>query len=83
LAELPLPEERDEKEAEMARIFMTNTVNFVFGQNMRMVMLDAISECRTTQDLRRIYPQWVELMLTNKNGIKRLPEFRQQLSKVL
>jgi hypothetical protein len=83
LAELPAAEMRDDKEVEMARSFMTNTVNFIFGQNTRMVMLEAISDCQTAQELRQIYPKWVELMLTNRDGAKRLPELRKQLSKVL
>lgn len=83
LAGLPAPETRNAEDIEKARSFMVNTVNYVFGQNTRMVMLEAIFECQTAQALRLIYPKWVELMLSNKDGIKRLPELQLQLLKVL
>ena len=83
LAGLPAPETRNAEDIEKARSFMVNTVNYVFGQNTRMVMLEAIFECQTAQALRLIYPKWVELMSSNKDGIKRLPELQLQLLKVL
>jgi hypothetical protein len=83
LASLPAPESRSAEEIDKARSFMVNTVNYIFGQNTRMVMLDAIYECHSAQDLRRVYPEWVKLMSSSHDGTKRLPELRPQLLKVL
>jgi hypothetical protein len=83
LAELPAPESRTEKDTEMARNFMVNTVNFVFGQNTRKVMLQSISACQTASDLRRVYPEWVNLLSSSQEGTKKLPEYRVMLFKVL
>lgn len=83
LASLPAPESRSAEEIDKARSFMINTVNYIFGQNTRMVMLDAIYQCHSAQDLRRVYPEWVKLMSSSHDGAKRLPELRPQLLKVL
>jgi hypothetical protein len=83
LSSLPPAETRSAKEIEMARNFMMNTVNTVFGKNLRLSMVEAIFNCQTTQELRQVYPKWVELMLSNGVGTKRLPELRTQLLKVL
>lgn len=83
LAGLPPAENRSTKEVEMARNFMTNSVNSVFGMNLRLSMIEAIFACQTAQDLRRIYPTWVETMKSSTTGSQRLPEFRERLFKVL
>ncbi|NDP39240.1 MAG: hypothetical protein GZ093_10900 [Rhodoferax sp.] len=83
LASLPPPESRSAKDIEMARNFMTNTINTVFAQNTRLTLLEALLACKTSQDLRRVYLSWVETMSTSAMGTKRLPEFREKLFKVL
>ena len=83
LANLPPPESRSPNDVEMARNFMTNTTNTVFGMNLRLSTVEAIFGCQTTEDLRRVYPLWVETMNSSGVGAKRLPEFREKLFKVL
>lgn len=79
----PPTEARSAKENEMARNFMTNTVNTVFEKNTRLTLLEAIFSCRTTQDLRDVYPAWVQTMSSSRIGLMRLPELREKLFKVL
>ena len=83
VAKLPPAESRSPKDIEMARNFMTNTTNTVFAQNTRLTLLEALLACKTSQDLRRVYPSWVETMSSSLIGSKRLPEFREKLFKVL
>jgi len=83
LAGLPAAETRSQKDVEMARNFMTNTTNTVFGMNLRLSTVEAIFGCQTTEDLRRVYPLWVETMNSSGIGAKRLPDFREKLFKVL
>lgn len=83
VAKLPPAESRSPKDIEMARNFMTNTTNTVFAQNTRLTLLEALLACKTSQDLRRVYPSWAETMSSSLIGSKRLPEFREKLFKVL
>lgn len=80
---LPPPESRDAKAFEMARNFMMNTVNTIFGQNMRLTLIETIHACKTVQELRQAYPLWAEAMESNRAGAKRLPEMREKLFAVL
>lgn len=83
LSMLPDASMRTAKQADMARNFMMNTVNTVFQQNTRLTLMEAIFACKTTQDVRRVYPRWVETMQSSSIGSKRLPEFREKLFQVL
>ena len=76
-------ETRSPKEIEMARNFMTNTINTMFGQNMRLTLIESIFAARTAEDLRRVYPVWAETMASIGIGAKRLPELRQKPLQVL
>ena len=83
LASLPPPESRSSKDIEMARNFMTNTINTIFQPNTRLTLLEALLAGKTSQDLRRVYLSWATTMSTSAMGTKRLPEFREKLFKVL
>lgn len=83
LSRLPAPETRSAKELDMARNFMTNSVNNIFGQHTRLSMIEAIFKCHSTSELRAVYPAWVETMSGSAVGTKRLPELRQKLFTVL
>ncbi len=83
LSGLPQAEMRSPKEIEMARNFMTNTVNTMFLQNMRLTLIESIFAARTAEDLRRVYPVWAETMASIDIGAKRLPDLRQKLLQVL
>ncbi|MDZ7893424.1 MAG: hypothetical protein U5L73_16925 [Rhodoferax sp.] len=83
LAHLPPASSRSAKETEMARNFLMNTINTVFEQNTRLTLMEAIFACKTSEDVRRVYPKWVETMKGSGIGTKRLPEFREKLFKVL
>jgi len=83
LSGLPQASARSAKDIEMARNFMTNTINTMFGQNMRLTLIESIFAARTAEDLRQVYPVWAETMATIGIGAKRLPELRQKLFQVL
>lgn len=83
LSGLPNAGTRSPKDIEMARNFMMNSINTMFGQNMRLSMIESIFACKTAEDLRRVYPAWAESMSTIAIGAKRLPELRQKLFDVL
>lgn len=83
LAGLPLAATRSAKDVEMARNFMTNTINTMFGQNMRLTLIESIFKCRSAEELRQVYPLWVSTMNSIGIGAKRLPELRQKLFQVL
>ncbi|MBE2263984.1 MAG: hypothetical protein IAE92_14645 [Burkholderiaceae bacterium] len=83
LTGLPPVETRGPKEVEMARNFMMNTVNTIFGQNTRFTLMEAIFACKTAEDTRRVYSMWAEALNTSRIGAKRLPELREKLFQVL
>lgn len=83
LSRLPPPEARSAKDREMSRTFMTNTTNTMFGQNMRLTLIQAIHDCKTVEDLRRVYFSWEETMASSTIGAKRLPELRKSLFQYL
>lgn len=83
LAGLPPAEMRGPKEVEMARNFMMNTVNTIFGQNTRFTLMEAIFACKTSQDTRRVYTMWAQTLSDSRIGAKRLPELREKLFQVL
>jgi hypothetical protein len=83
LAALPDAEFRSAKDAEMARNFMTNTINAMFGQHMCLSMIESISACDTSAALRQVYPAWYELMSSNRSAAKELPTLNEKLARVL
>jgi len=83
LAKLPNANQRSAKDIEMARNFMTNTINTIIGQYTRISLIKSIHACANATDLRRIYPAWLETMAGNSIGLKRLPELQDKLFKVL
>lgn len=83
LADLPDASERHANEIEMARNFMTNTINTMHGQNTRLTLIRHIHECENAQQLRAIYPEWRACMNDSRAGAKRLPELRAKLLDVL
>lgn len=83
LAKLPDANQRSAKDIEMARNFMTNTINTIIGQNVRFTLIKSIHACATAIDLRATYPAWLGAMADNRIGLKRLPELQDKLFKVL
>jgi hypothetical protein len=83
LAALPPADSRSDKNLEMARNFMTNTLNSEFGVNMRLSLIEAIANCTTSADLRKIYPTWHSTMNSSKGGAKELPKLVEKLFHVL
>lgn len=76
---LPPPETRSAKDIQMARTFMTNTINTMFPQHSRLTLIEAIHACKTAGDLRGVYPDWANTMSGSAIGAKRLPELSRQL----
>jgi hypothetical protein len=83
LAALPPADSRSDKNREMARNFMTNTLNAEFGMNMRLSLIEAIANCSTSEALRQIYPTWYSTMSSSRNGAKELPKLVEKLFHVL
>lgn len=83
LAVLPPAEARTAKELDMARNFMTNTVNNIFGHHNRISLVESIYNCKSSSELRGVYPAWASALETNSTGHKRLPELREKLFAVL
>lgn len=83
LMALPSAEGRSSKDLRMARDFMTNTVNTMFGQYTRLTLVEAIHACQSTADLRKVYPEWVRAMSESSIGSRRLPELNKQLAQTL
>lgn len=83
LNRLPAAETRSTKDLDMARNFMTNTVNNIFGHHNRISLLEAIFACQSSEALRKVYPAWAHALETNNTGKKRLPELREKLFAVL
>lgn len=83
LSQLVPADERTPAQNEMARNFMINTVNSIFGQHTRLSLIESIAGAQTTESLRKIYLKWEEAMAENRIGAKRLPEFQSKLFEVL
>ncbi|MFZ1499838.1 MAG: hypothetical protein WAT33_08445 [Giesbergeria sp.] len=83
LAALPPAETRSEKELEMARNFMINTVNNIFGHHNRISLVESIFGCKSSSELRNVYSAWATALESSSAGHKRLPELREKLFAVL
>jgi hypothetical protein len=83
LATLPPADSRSDKNLEMARNFMTNTLNMEFGMNMRLSLIEAIANCSSSTELRQVYPTWYTTMNSSKGGAKELPKLVEKLFRVL
>lgn len=83
MVSLPSVDQRTAKDIEMARNFMTNTINAIIGQNVRFSLIKSIHACATATDLRSVYPAWLDAISDNRIGLKRLPELQEKLFKVL
>ena len=74
---------RTAKDNEMARNFMINSINAIIGQQMRITLIQNISDAKTTEALRTVYLDWEASMSDHGMGKKRLPELKEKLFKVL
>ncbi|MDR7149747.1 hypothetical protein J2W49_001702 [Hydrogenophaga palleronii] len=83
LAVLPDAATRSPAENDMARNFMVNTVNTIFGQHSRLTLIETISRSKTTDELRMAYLSWLQAMEGDRTGKKRLPDLQEKLFKVL
>lgn len=83
LAVLPPAAARTAKDLDMARNFMTNTVNNIFGHHNRISLVEAIHGCQSAEELRGVYTMWATALETTVAGRKRLPELREKLFAVL
>lgn len=83
MACLPHAALRTPKEVDMARNFMVNTTNSIFGQNMRLSLIKSILKCQGAEELRQVYPAWESNMASSGAGTKALPELREKLLRVL
>lgn len=77
------PEARTPKELEMARNFMINTINAEFGQHTCLSVIEAISSCASTTELRQQYPSWHKTMSLSRSANKTLPALVEKLMHVI
>lgn len=80
---LPPADARSPEDNEMARNFMVNTVNSIFGQHTHISLVRNISEARNTEQLRTVYHDWMASMAAHRTGSRRLPELSEKLFNVL
>lgn len=83
LVGLPAAQTRTAKDVEMARNFMTNTVNTLFGHHNRISLIESIHRCQSADELRKVFPAWKQALESNSSGKKRLPEMIEKLFVVL
>lgn len=83
LSKLPPVDSRNAKHLDMAKNFMTNTVNSVFEAYSQFTLLKQISACQSIPEVRLAYPSWAEAMRSNPAGVKKLTEFQEKLAQVL
>ena len=83
VAGLPAAKTRTAKDLEMARNFMTNTVNTIFGHHNRISLIESIYLCQSSEELRKVFPAWKSALESNATGKKRLPEMMEKLFVVL
>lgn len=83
MSALPPAEQRTPAQNEMARNFMINSVNTVFGQYTRLTLIETIAHAKGTDGLRQAYFMWASALEDNRIGSKRLPDLQNQLFKVL
>ena len=83
LSGLAPADQRKPKDNEMARNFMINSINAIIGQQMRITLIQNISDAKTTEALRAVYRDWEASMSNHGMGSKRLPELKEKLFKVL
>ena len=83
LAGLPPAQTRGPKDVEMARNFMTNTVNTIFGHHNRISLIESIHLCQSAEDLRKVFPAWKHALEGKASAKKRLPELQSKLFAVL
>jgi hypothetical protein len=79
---LPAPQNRSAEQIEMARHFMINTLNTMFGGS-RLTLVKRIFSAPGAAELREIYPDWERAMAESRIGARRLPEWREKLFAVL
>ncbi len=80
---LPPAESRSAKDNEMARNFMINTVNSIIGQHTRLSLVESVARAQGTEGLRAVYAAWETTMGDHAIAVRRLPELREKLFKVL
>ena len=83
MAALPPADQRTPAQNEMARNFMINSINTVFGQYTRLTLIETITKAQGTDGLRQAYFMWAAALEDNRIGAKRLPDLQSQLFKVL
>ena len=81
MRELPVAE--SEKELEMARQFMLNTLRMFCGQYGKMSLMTAVAGATTHQALRDQFAEWYRAIVDTRDGRRRAEELREQLLKLI
>ena len=83
LTRLPDAATRSDKDLEMARNFMINSTNSIFGQNIRLSLIKSIDGCENAEALRLVYAAWADNMASISAGANRMDELNEKLFVVL
>lgn len=83
LADLPTVQTRTAKDVDVARNFMTNTVDTIFGHYNRILLVESSHRCQSAEDLHKVFPSWRPALESHSSSKKRLPEMIEKLFAVL
>ena len=78
-----LPAEPDPVRLQMARNFMTNTLNAFVGSLGTSGLLDRIDKCDGHQALRDLYDEWYHAIVMSRDGKREAESLRTKLLNVI
>jgi len=78
-----LPAEHDAVQFQMARNFMTNTLNAFVGSLGASSLLDRVEHCSSHDDLRNLYDEWYHAMVMSREGKREAEALRSKLLAVI
>ncbi|MDE2441781.1 MAG: hypothetical protein KGP14_12220 [Betaproteobacteria bacterium] len=78
-----LPTETDMVRLQMARNFMTNTLNAFVGSLGTSSLLERIDKSNGHQDLRELYDEWYHAIVMSRDGKREAESLRAKLLNVI
>jgi len=78
-----LPAEHDPIRFQMARNFMTNTLNAYVGSVGTSSLLDRLDKSQWNADLRALYDEWYLAIVTSRDGRREAETLRGKLLQVI
>lgn len=78
-----LPADHDPLQFQMARNFMTNTLNAFVGSLGASSLLDRIEQCASHVDLRELFDDWYHALVMSREGKREAEALRGKLLGVI